>query len=158
MTQLNYPISEMVKALKVSSEAFEHRGYISPKYTCDGENVNPPLSISNIPKETKSLALIVEDPDAPIRPWVHWIVWNISPTKKIKENFIPGDEGINDFGNNHFGGPCPPSGTHNYYFKVYALDTLLELNPSTTKNNLEKAFAQHIIGFGEVIGLYKRAL
>lgn len=156
MIEERYHISEIVKPLSISSDAFKDRGYIPAKYSCDGENINPPLSIGNIPKETKSLALIVDDPDAPIRTWVHWIVWNIPPAKKIKENEIAGDEGVNDFGNNSYGGPCPPSGTHNYIFKVYALDELLDLNPSATKIELEKAMAPHIIGFGKLVGLYKR--
>lgn len=156
MIQEKYQTSEMVKALTISSDAFNDHGIIPAKYTCDGDNVNPPLTIGNIPKETKSLALIVDDPDAPIRTWVHWIVWNIPPAKKIKENEILGDEGVNDFGNNHYGGPCPPSGTHLYLFKVYALDKLLDLNPSATKIELEKAMSPHIIGFGKLVGSYKR--
>lgn len=156
MTQLEYATSEMVKVLTISSEAFKDHGNIPTKYTCDGDNINPPLAIGNIPKETKCLALIVDDPDAPIRAWVHWLAWNIPPSKKLKENEIAGDEGINDFGNNHYGGPCPSSGTHKYFFKVYALDDLLDLNPSATKIELEKTMAPHIIGFGELVGLYKR--
>ena len=157
MIQEKYYTSEMVKALIISSDAFKDHGYIPGKYTCDGDNINPPLTIGNIPKETKSLALIIDDQDAPIRSWVHWIVWNIPPAKKIKENEILGDEGVNDFGNNNYGGPCPPSGTHNYIFKIYALDELLDLNPGATKIELEKAMAPHIIGFGKLVGLYKRS-
>lgn len=156
MVQEKYHTSEIVKVLTISSEAFKDHGTIPAKYTCDGDNINPPLTIGNIPKETKSLALIFDDPDAPIRTWVHWIVWNIPPAKKIKENEILGDEGINDFGNNNYGGPCPPSGTHNYLFKVYALDELLDLNPDATKIELEKAMSSHIIGFGKLVGSYKR--
>jgi len=144
------------KQLKVSSAIFHHEGMIPSKYTCDGKNINPPLDIEQIPEEAKCLALIVDDPDAPCGMWVHWVVWNIPVTHHIKENVIHGTEGLNDFHQHHYGGPCPPSGTHHYFFKVYALDALLDLPPDTTKVQLEKAMGEHIIAFGELIGLYKR--
>ncbi len=144
------------KQLKVTSTAFHHEEIIPEKYTCDGKNVNPPLDIEHIPEEAQCLALIVDDPDAPINTWVHWIVWNIPVTHHIKEDEIHGTEGINDFQQYHYGGPCPPSGTHHYFFKVYALDALLDLKAKTKKIELEKAMSEHIIGFGELIGLYKR--
>lgn len=147
-----------VKILSVSSEAFENRGYIPIKYTCDGINTNPPIDINNIPEDTKSLVLIVDDVDAPIRAWTHWIIWNVSPGKKIKENSHSGMEGINDFRQHHYGGPCPPSGTHRYHFKVYALDEMLFLKKDSTKYELEKTMSSHIIAFGELIGIYRRAL
>lgn len=151
-------IKEDIKTLDISSDAFEDRMYIPSKYTCDGVNVNPPIEISNIPKEAKSLVLIVDDTDAPIRTWTHWIVWNIPPAKKIKENSLSGLQGLNDFRQHHYGGPCPPSGTHHYHFKVYALDDILYLQRNATKYDLEKAMNSHIIAFGELVGLYKRAL
>ena len=149
-------ISEDLKTLNVTSEAFGDLGYIPRKYTCDGENINPPLTIGNIPQETKSIVLIMEDPDARQKTWVHWIIWNISPSHKIKENTAAGITGTNDFRKQQYGGPCPPSGIHRYFFKVYALDELLELESNTTKEELETAMNPHIIGFGELIGLYRR--
>lgn len=144
-----------MKTLGVSSPAFVHRNYIPVKYTCDGDNINPPLLIKNLPIATKSLVVIVDDPDAPVRTWSHWVVWNIPPVKKIKENSVPGIEGISDFREHAYKGPCPPSGLHYYHFKVYALDALLDLNSSATKQDVEKKMAAHILGFGEIIGLYK---
>ena len=144
------------KQLKVSSSAFKNEGMIPLKYTCEGSNVNPPLNVEHIPEDARCLALIVEDPDALMGIWVHWVVWNIPVTHHIKENRIHGIEGINDFQQLHYGGPCPPSGTHRYFFKVYALDSLLDLPANTKKNQIEKAISEHIIGFGELIGLYKK--
>jgi Raf kinase inhibitor-like YbhB/YbcL family protein len=144
------------KQLKVSSTAFKSEDMIPSKYTCDGSNINPPLDIENIPEEAKCLSLIVDDPDAPAGIWVHWVVWNIPVTHHIKENKVHGAEGINDFQQHHYGGPCPPSGTHRYFFKVYALDALLDLPSKTNKLQLEKTMSEHIIAFGELVGLYKR--
>ncbi len=156
MLQKQVRISSEEETLFVSSDAFDDRSTIPAKYTCDGKNINPPLTVRNIPGKTKSLVLIVEDPDAPIRAWAHWLVWNIPPSGIIKGNSIPGSEGRNDFGEQHYDGPCPPSGTHRYFFKVYALDDLIQLKPSATKTELEKAMNSHIISFGELIGLYQR--
>ena len=158
MIQQPVTFSNEIKTLEVTSDAFEGRTYIPIKYTCDGENVNPPLTIHHIPNETKSLVLIIDDPDAHPEVFVHWLVWNITPSGKIKENTIPGIEGLNDYNKHRYSGPCPPSGTHKYFFKVYALDELLELRSDTTKTELEKAMSSHLIGFGELIGLYKRAM
>lgn len=144
------------KQLKVSSIEFQNEGMIPLKYTCDGRNINPSLDIEHIPEEAKCLVLIVDDPDAPIGTWVHWVVWNIPVTHHIKENEVHGTEGINDFQQHHYAGPCPPSGTHRYFFKVYALDALLDLPANTKKLQLEKAMSEHIIAFGELIGLYNR--
>lgn len=144
------------KLLIVTSPVFKENEMIPVKYTCDGINVSPPLNIEHIPEEAKCLALIVDDPDAPIGTWVHWVIWNIPVTHHIKENEVHGTEGINDFQQHHYGGPCPPSGTHRYFFKVYALDALLDLPANTKKLQLEKAMSEHIIAFGELIGLYKR--
>ena len=144
------------KQLNISSIAFKADEMIPSKYTCDGVNINPPLDIKHIPEKAKCLALIVDDPDAPIGTWVHWVVWNIPVTHHIKENEVHGIEGINDFQQYHYGGPCPPSGTHRYFFKIYALDALLDLPANTKKVQLEKAMSEHIIAFGELIGLYIR--
>lgn len=155
---MNNPNSvfEEVKALEVFSKAFDNQSYIPFKYTCDGHNINPPLRINKIPAATKSLALIVDDPDASGRTWVHWIVWNIPPTGYIEELSVPGNEGLNDFKKHHYCGPCPPSFTHRYFFKVYALNDFLELSPASNKSDLEEAMKTHIIGYGELVGLYKR--
>ncbi|HSN60644.1 MAG TPA: YbhB/YbcL family Raf kinase inhibitor-like protein [Ferruginibacter sp.] len=142
--------------LKISSTAFQYGELIPSQYTCDGINISPPLDIENIPEEAKCLAIIVDDPDAPIAVWVHWIVWNIPVTHHVKENIVHGEEGLNDFQKHCYMGPCPPSGTHHYFFKIYALDTLLTLPFNTRKPELEKAISEHIIGFGELVGLYAR--
>jgi len=144
--------------MKLFSSAFKDGGAIPSKYTCEGSNVSPPLSFSNIPKNAKSLALIVDDPDAPMGTWVHWLVWNI-PTNKtvIEENeTLKFPQGRNDFGELDYGGPCPPSGTHRYFFKLYALDITLNLNEGATKEQLESAMSGHIIEEAQLIGTYSR--
>jgi Raf kinase inhibitor-like YbhB/YbcL family protein len=146
-------------ALKMSSAAFENNASIPEKYTCDGMDLNPPLRFENVPSETKSLALIVDDPDAPMGTWVHWVLWNVDPkTGEIKENTVPKGalQGINDFRKHDYGGPCPPSGTHRYFFKLYALDALLGLSANAKKTDLEKAMKGHVISQAQIIGLYKR--
>jgi Raf kinase inhibitor-like YbhB/YbcL family protein len=158
MIQQQVLFSEEIKTMIITSEAFKDHESIPKKYTGDGQNINPPLKLKNVPIETKSLVLIVEDPDAPIRTWVHWIVWNIPPTVKIKENSIPGTEGINDFREHHYVGPCPPSGTHHYHYKIYALDDLLYINDNATKEKAEKIMSSHIIAFGELTGTYSRSI
>jgi Raf kinase inhibitor-like YbhB/YbcL family protein len=145
--------------LKISSSVFENNGNIPQKYTCDGKDVNPPLRIENVPPAAKSLVLIVDDPDAPGGMWVHWVVWNIDPkTGEIKENTVPKGalQGINDFRKHDYGGPCPPSGTHRYFFKLYALDSLLNLSTNSRKTDIEKAMKGHIVAQAEIIGLYRR--
>ena len=143
--------------LTVKSPAFENNKLIPKKYSCDGEEVNPPLTVKGIPKKAETLALIVDDPDAPRGTYDHWIVWNIPPTDAITENSVPGTEGLNSSGQHSYDGMCPPSGTHRYFFKVYALDAKLELKPDQTKKkDLEKAMQGHILAKGELIGLYQR--
>jgi len=144
------------KTLAVSSPAFSANGLIPSKYSCDSVNCNPPLDILHIPKEAKSLAIIVDDPDAPRGTWVHWVVWNIPVTTTIEENIVPGEQGTNDFHQSRYDGPCPPSGTHRYSFKIYALNQELDLKPGSTKAQLEKAMSNYIIGYGELVGLYKK--
>ena len=144
------------RALNITSPAFKAGGNIPTRFTCDGEDVNPPLEILHIPQEAKSLVLIVEDPDAPGGIWLHWLVWNIPVTHHIKESDIPGDQGVNDFGRNDYGGPCPPSGTHRYFFKIYALDDVLDLPEGSHRKEVEKAMQDHILAYGEVMGVYKR--
>jgi len=140
----------------VKSPAFENNKLIPSKYTCDGEDVSPPLTIEGIPEKTKSLALIMEDPDAPAGLFIHWLVWNIPLTDEIQENSVPGTEGLNTNKKNSYHGPCPPGGTHRYYFKVYALDTPLNLGALSEKKVLENAMQNHILAQGELIGLYRR--
>jgi len=147
-----------MKKLSVNSSAFENNKLIPAKYTCDGDDVNPPLTIEGVPEGTKTLALIVDDPDAPMGTWDHWIVWNIPATaSKIAENTVPGTEGMNDFRKRSYGGPCPPYGTHRYFFKVYALDVKLDLSPTSRKRDVEKAMQGHVLAEGELVGLYRRS-
>ncbi|UKJ08701.1 YbhB/YbcL family Raf kinase inhibitor-like protein [Solitalea lacus] len=143
-------------ALAVSSRVIKQGGMIPEKYTCEGINVNPPLTIKEIPENAQCLVLIVDDPDAPMGTWNHWLVWNIDTDEEIKENSIPGIEGINDFRQHHYGGPCPPSGTHRYFFKVYALNKLLKLKADSRKESLLEAMENHIVAYGELMGTYKR--
>ncbi len=150
--------------IKVESPAFEEGGMIPTKYTCDGQNISPPLTWDSIPDGTKSLALISDDPDAPMGTWVHWVLFNMPPnTKELREN-IPAKrildngakQGITDFRKIGYGGPCPPSGTHRYYFKLYALDTEIHLDAGITKEQLLDAMEGHILAEGQLMGKYKR--
>ena len=148
---------KIATGLNVSSIAFSHGGHIPKKYSCEGENINPPLEISNIPKEAKTLALIVEDPDAPSGTFYHWLVWNIPPNEPIAEGYIPGIMGKNSFGKTGYGGPCPPKGSHRYFFKIYAIDTELDLQADATKDALQQAMQGHIIAQGELMGKYQKS-
>jgi hypothetical protein len=142
--------------LTVKSSAFENNRLIPSKYTCDGENINPPLAIEGIPEKTKSLALIMEDPDAPAGLFIHWVAWNISTMGIVKEHASPGAEGLNSAKKRGYYGPCPPSGTHRYFFKLSALDTTLNLGSLAEKEDLEKAMQGHVLAQGELMGLYRR--
>ncbi len=146
-------------AMKISSPAFQNGGKIPGEYTCDGKNINPPLKIENAPPNAKSLALVFDDVDAPGGTYVHWIIWNIDPgLKEMRANSIPdgGVQGMNDFRKRNYGGPCPPRRAHKYVFKIYALDTALNLNPNGAKKDLEKAMEGHIISRAQLTGSYKR--
>lgn len=145
-----------MQELRVSSPIFQNNQFIHPKYTCDGDDVNPSLRIEGIPREAQALVLIVDDPDAPMGTWDHWVVWNIPPVERIEENSVPGIQGLNDFNKHSYGGPCPPSGTHRYFFKVYALDMKLNLDPNSRKKDVEKAMKGHILAEGRIVGLYRR--
>jgi len=149
---------EREEDMRLTSPAFGNNSKIPAQFTCEGQDVNPGLNIENIPSGAKSLALIVDDPDAPRKTWVHWVVYDIMPANEISEASIPGKQGINDFGRYDWGGPCPPSGTHRYYFKIYALDKMLGLKEGIDKATLEKAMEGHILAKAELIGLYKRGL
>jgi len=156
--EYNGPI-KMEIIMKLESPVFIDNEKIPVKYTCDGEDVNPPLIISGVPVGAKSLALIVDDPDAPMGDWVHWLVWNINPQiRKIEEDSVPdgGKEGMTDFGEPGWGGPCPPSGQHRYQFKLYALDTLLDLDEQATKADLLAAMQGHVLAEVKLVGLYQR--
>jgi len=149
---------ELGGVMKIESPSFKNNEMIPSKYTCDAENINPPITISGISQDAKSLVLIVDDPDAPAKTWVHWTVWNIDPkTTEILENSVPQDavEGVTDFGTPGYGGPCPPSGTHRYFFKLYALDTTLDLSSSATVEDIQEAMEGHILDSVELIGLYE---
>ncbi|MGK7878317.1 MAG: YbhB/YbcL family Raf kinase inhibitor-like protein [Xenococcaceae cyanobacterium] len=149
--------------MKLTSAAFEHRGKIPSKYTCDGANINPPLSISDVPSQTKSLVLIMDDPDVPKRlrkdgMWDHWVVFNIPASlTEVKEGEEPeGTHGIGTSGNVDYFGPCPPDREHRYFFKLYALDTELQLPEKATKQRVEKAMEGHLLAKTELMGRYER--
>lgn len=144
--------------MELSSPVFHHEQSIPIQYTCLGENRSPPLVISKVPKEAKSLALIVDDPDATKGTFVHFVAWDLSPEQPgLEENTPVSHSGINDFGVSGWKGPCPPPGkTHRYFFKLYALDSALNLPSSTTKKDLEKAMQGHVIDKTELIGTFKK--
>ena len=142
--------------LYLTSPAFQQGERIPTRYTCDGENISPALEIRNLPKYTESMVIIVEDPDAPRGIWTHWLVWNIPPTNFIDEGVVPGVQGTNDFGRLHYGGPCPPQGTHHYFFRVYALDVLLGIKEGTGKQGLLRVMGPHVLAVGELMGVYNR--
>jgi Raf kinase inhibitor-like YbhB/YbcL family protein len=145
-----------IQNIKVFSSAFASNGTIPRKYTCTGQNVSPPLEFQGIPEEAESLVLIMDDPDAPMKTFTHWIVWNIGPVAKIEEDSIPGVEGMNDFRKIGYGGPCPPSGTHRYFFRIYALDKQLELKEGASRKELQSEMIGHIIAEGELMGKYNK--
>jgi Raf kinase inhibitor-like YbhB/YbcL family protein len=150
--------------LQITSSAFSEGEIIPKRYTCDGPDVSPDLAWNGVPEGTESLALICDDPDAPMGTWVHWVLFNIPPGESELPAEIPPDKilasgarhGINDFRKSGYGGPCPPGGTHRYFFKLYALDTVLDLDSSITKDKLEKAMKGHILAEGQLMGKYKR--
>ena len=153
-----------MKKMKLESPAFAADEFIPSQYTCDGQELSVPLSWDEPPAATQSLALICDDPDAPGKTWVHWVVYNLPPqTRSLPENIFPGNplpkgglQGINDFGKVGYGGPCPPGGTHRYVFKLYALDRVLELKAGATKAQVEAALKGHILAQAELIGRYRR--
>lgn len=142
--------------MKISSSDFKANDYIPQKLSCDGEGKNPTLIIEAVPQEAKSLALIVDDPDAPSGTFVHWVVYDMPVINKIDEDSIPGKQGINTAGRKNYVSPCPPSGTHRYFFKIFALDTVLNQPEGITKGVLEKAMQGHILDNAEIVGLCQR--
>jgi Raf kinase inhibitor-like YbhB/YbcL family protein len=148
-----------METLTITSPAFGQAETIPARHTCDGSDTSPALVIAKVPPAAQTLALIMDDPDAPVGTWVHWVVWNIpAQTREIPEGGLPTQaiQGKNSWPRTGYGGPCPPSGTHRYFFKVYALDTMLHLGNSTTKAVLERAMVGHILAKGELMGTYKR--
>ena len=150
--------------IKITSTAFEDGDMIPSKYTCDGKNISPPLQWGAVPAETKSIAVICDDPDAPMGTWVHWVLFNLPPqTTQLPEDF-PADEtladgtrqGVTDFGTTGYGGPCPPSGTHRYFFKIYALDAKIDTVSVIDKAELLKKMEGHILAQGQLMAKYKR--
>ncbi|MBP0000450.1 MAG: YbhB/YbcL family Raf kinase inhibitor-like protein [Cyanobacteria bacterium SID2] len=150
--------------MNLTSSAFAANDTIPRKYTCDGANLSPPLSWNLPPEGTESLALIVDDPDAPVGTFVHWVLYNLSPNLRelpegvAKGKSIPegGTHGKNDFKKLGYGGPCPPGGTHRYFFKLYALDSVLDLEPGVTKAKVVSAMEGHVLGYGELMVTYQR--
>jgi Raf kinase inhibitor-like YbhB/YbcL family protein len=142
--------------MQLTSPAFDNGDTIPERYTCDGDDINPPFTVADYPDEAVSFVLLIDDPDAPNQTWDHWVVWNIEPTDSIGEDSVPGEQGMNDFGKQAYGGPCPPSGTHRYFFKIYALDTTLDISQNSTKNDVEAAMTEHVIDQDELIGTYSR--
>ncbi|OGR51365.1 MAG: phosphatidylethanolamine-binding protein [Elusimicrobia bacterium RIFCSPLOWO2_02_FULL_39_32] len=151
--------------LEIKSSAFNEGSMIPSKYTCDEEDISPPITWNEPPKGTKSFALISDDPDAPMGTWVHWVIYNIpSATRALKEDFPKEKElkdgtkqGITDFKRIGYGGPCPPSGIHRYYFKLYALDQILALQSEATKEDLLKAMKGHVLAESSLMGKYSRS-
>ena len=147
------------RTMEIASTSFQNNTPIPKKYTCDGVNINPAFSISNVPAAAKSLALIVSDSDAPGGDFIHWLVWNITPTTtQIAEGTAPTGAvvGENDFSKNGYSGPCPPSGTHRYIYTIYALDTILRLDSGAKKIDVQKTIAGHLLSAPALIGTYSR--
>ena len=150
--------------IKITSSAFKEGDMIPARYTCDGANISPPLRWGAPPEGTRSLALICDDPDAPMGTWVHWVIYSLPPEERELSENMPATktlkngalQGITDFKRVGYGGPCPPSGTHRYYFKLYALDIVVGLGPGATKKELLKAIENHILASGQLMGRYKR--
>jgi Raf kinase inhibitor-like YbhB/YbcL family protein len=148
-----------ITEMKLSSPAFANAKAIPASYSCDGGDLNPPLSISGVPRAAKSLALIMDDPDAPGGVWVHWVLWNIDPaTVQIPQGSLPtgAQQGLNGWQRKGYGGPCPPSGTHRYFFRLYALKERLELPATADRKELERAMLGKILAQGELYGVYSR--
>ena len=145
--------------LEVESQAFREGDYIPQKYTCDGDNISPPLRWTGVPIGTNSFALIVDDPDAPLGTWVHWLIYDIPASESALPEAVQGlaVEGQNDFLRIGFGGPCPPTGKpHRYYFRLYAMDLKLDLPAGIGRDELEKAMQGHVLAEGELMGRYNR--
>jgi hypothetical protein len=144
-------------SLQVSSPAFENHGKVPSRYTCEGEEASPPLNIANMPARTKSLAIVMHDPDANVTGgFTHWVKWNVDPMTSIPENYEGGRTGMTTIAQHKYIGMCPPSGTHHYVITVYALDTKMNLDINTDKASLEKKIRGHILAEGSITGLYEK--
>ncbi|MBD3331438.1 YbhB/YbcL family Raf kinase inhibitor-like protein [candidate division GN15 bacterium] len=151
-------------AFTLKSTAFSNEETIPDKYTCQGNDISPPLQIEGVPENTKSMALIVDDPDAPNGTFTHWVLYNLNPeTTELREAMPPDErvqgtslQGMNDFNRVGYGGPCPPSGTHRYYFKLYALDTELDLESKATKTDVESAIRNHVLAETQLMGKFSK--
>ena len=144
--------------MRLTSPAFEHEGDIPARYTCDGDDVSPALTVGDIPPDAVSMALVMDDPDAPAGTWDHWVAYDITPAAQIPEGAEPlGTAGGNSWGRTGYGGPCPPSGTHRYIFTLYALDTRLDLGPDADKATVLDALADHVLAKAVLMGRYRRA-
>ena len=150
------PIAEAKTVMKLSSPSFQNHGMIPKQFTCQDENVNPELTIEGIPDDARSLVLIMDDPDAPMGTWIHWVVYDIPIINKIPEHSILGQQGMNSSRKKDYGGPCPPSGTHRYFFKIYALDQKLDLPEGKDVQAVNKTMDGHILDKTELVGLYKK--
>ncbi len=148
--------SQQISDLIISSSTFIHGKMIPQKYSCNGQQIHPPLDIDQIPANTRSLVIIMEDPDAPKGTFTHWLAWNIPPSGYIAEGTSPGIQGINSAGKLGYTPPCPPSGTHRYYIHVYALDTELAVYEGETRQILEHAMSVHVIAKGTLMGRYQQ--
>jgi Raf kinase inhibitor-like YbhB/YbcL family protein len=144
--------------MTITSPAFQQGGDIPSKFTCDGGDTSPPLQITGVPSDAKTLVLIADDPDAPGGLFTHWLVWNIRPqASSVAEGIAPtGVHGMNDFGKSGYGGPCPPSGAHRYYFRVFALDRELDLQSGAKRSRVDAAMKGHVLAQGELMGRYAR--
>jgi Raf kinase inhibitor-like YbhB/YbcL family protein len=155
---------DQIMAITVTSSAFKEGQMIPAKYTCDGDNISPSLNWQQVPQGVKSFALISDDPDAPVGIWVHWVLWNIPAESNGLPEAIPASpqlpdgskQGVTSARSHGYHGPCPPSGTHRYFFKIYALDTMLDLSESSKKQDLLEAMKGHILAEGSLMGKYKR--
>jgi Raf kinase inhibitor-like YbhB/YbcL family protein len=148
-----------VSNMKIYSPEFNDNAMIPTKFTCQGQDINPQLLFEDIPEDAQSLVLIMDDPDAPMGTWVHWVLFNMPvDVTGIPEDSVPDNavQGLNSWPKNNYGGPCPPSGTHRYFFKLYALDSELELDDTATKKDVEQAMQGHIIERAEYVGLFKK--
>lgn len=149
--------SQGTETMRVTSSAFEQEGTIPERYTCDGDDVSPPLAVADVPTQARSLVLIMDDPDAPRGTWDHWVAYDIPPDAEIPEGVGSlGTEGTNSWDRTGYGGPCPPGGTHRYFFHVYALDTELGLPAGATKAEVLDAMAGHVVAEGALLGHYGR--
>ncbi len=142
--------------MQIHCPLFDINESIPKKYSCDGNNVNPPLKIQGLPEDTESLVLIVDDPDAPGGTFTHWVVYNIEPTDEIKEDTAPGIQGLNDFNVSNYKGPCPPDGEHRYFFKLYALDKELSLSKGADREKVISEMQNHIIESCNTMGRYRK--